>query len=135
MNGCAAAEVLRDAGYTVSIICPTGRGCEEKFAAIDQCQPGFGGSKGLLFGVGAIAAALLLRGVRPSAPAAARVGVRSQPMGASVLLGGREAGVVTNGELVVPSPVPPQVVLTFRKSGHRDETRTVRLPLPESPHA
>ena len=29
------ACALRDAGYTVSIICPTGRGCEEKFAAID----------------------------------------------------------------------------------------------------
>src|SRR4051812_29644539 len=29
------AGALRDAGYTVSIICPTGRGCEEKFAAID----------------------------------------------------------------------------------------------------
>jgi hypothetical protein len=51
-------------------------------------------------------------------------------MGASVLLDGRETGVVTNGELVVPSPVPKQVVLTFRKAGHRDETRTVSLPLP-----
>jgi glycosyltransferase involved in cell wall biosynthesis len=30
------ACALRDAGYTVSIICPTGRGCEEKFAAIDD---------------------------------------------------------------------------------------------------
>jgi glycosyltransferase involved in cell wall biosynthesis len=29
------AGALRDAGHTVSIICPTGRGCEEKFAAID----------------------------------------------------------------------------------------------------
>jgi glycosyltransferase involved in cell wall biosynthesis len=29
------ACALRDAGYTVSIICPTGRGCEEKFAALD----------------------------------------------------------------------------------------------------
>jgi hypothetical protein len=84
----------------------------------------------VLVGIGAIAAVLLLRGVRPSAPAEVRMGVRSQPMGASVLLDGRETGVVTNGELVVPSPVPPQVVLTFRKSGHRDETRTVRLPLP-----
>jgi hypothetical protein len=84
----------------------------------------------VLVGIGAIAAALLLRGVRPSAPAEVRVGVRSQPMGASVLLDGRETGVVTNGELVVPSPVPPRVVLTFRKSGHRDETRTVPLPLP-----
>jgi glycosyltransferase involved in cell wall biosynthesis len=29
------ATALRDAGYTVSIICPTGRGYEEKFEAID----------------------------------------------------------------------------------------------------
>jgi len=83
-----------------------------------------------LLGVCAIAGLVLLRGIRPSAPAELRLGVRSQPMGASVLLDGRATGVVTNGELVVPSPVPGQVVLTFRKSGHRDETRTVRLPLP-----
>jgi hypothetical protein len=51
-------------------------------------------------------------------------------MGASVLLDGRPTGVVTNGEIVVASPVPEQVLLTFRKRGHRDETRTVRLPLP-----
>lgn len=29
------ATTLRDAGYAVSIICPTGKGCEERFAAID----------------------------------------------------------------------------------------------------
>ena len=29
------ATALRDAGYTVSIICPTGRGCEKRFEAID----------------------------------------------------------------------------------------------------
>jgi len=29
------AGALRDAGYTVSIICPTGRGCEAKYEAID----------------------------------------------------------------------------------------------------
>jgi glycosyltransferase involved in cell wall biosynthesis len=29
------AEALRDAGYTVSIICPTGRGCEAKFEALE----------------------------------------------------------------------------------------------------
>jgi hypothetical protein len=51
-------------------------------------------------------------------------------MGASVLLDGRDTGVVTNGELVVPSPVPKQVALTFRMAGHRDETRNVTLPLP-----
>src|SRR5204863_9787693 len=29
------ATTLRDAGYGVSIICPTGKGCEKKFEAID----------------------------------------------------------------------------------------------------
>jgi hypothetical protein len=79
--------------------------------------------------VSGIATALLLRS-GPAAPTEARLGVRSQPMGASVLLDGRDTGVITNGELVVPAPVPEQVVLTFRKSGHRDETRRVHLPLP-----
>jgi hypothetical protein len=50
-------------------------------------------------------------------------------MGAAVLIDGRDSGVVTNGELVLPAPVPPQVRLTFRKAGHRDEARSVRLPL------
>ncbi|HUQ26644.1 MAG TPA: glycosyltransferase family 4 protein, partial [Burkholderiales bacterium] len=30
------AGALRDAGYTVSIICPTGRGCEKKYELIDD---------------------------------------------------------------------------------------------------
>jgi hypothetical protein len=51
-------------------------------------------------------------------------------MGASVLLDGRDTGVVTNGELVVPAPVPKHVTLTIRKAGHRDEARIVSLPLP-----
>src|SRR5438093_8895140 len=29
------ACALRDAGYVVSIICPTGKGCEKKFEAVD----------------------------------------------------------------------------------------------------
>src|SRR3954464_2223481 len=29
------ATTLRDAGYGVSIICPTGKGCEKKFESID----------------------------------------------------------------------------------------------------
>ena len=29
------ATTLRDAGYGVSIICPTGQGCEKKFESID----------------------------------------------------------------------------------------------------
>jgi Protein kinase domain/PEGA domain len=82
-----------------------------------------------LLAVSAVAGVLLLRGVG-SSPAEVRLSVRSQPMGAAVLLDGRATGVVTNGELVVPSPVPKEVVLTFRKSGHHDETRSVRLPLP-----
>jgi hypothetical protein len=83
-----------------------------------------------LLGLSAVAGLILLRGSRPSAPTEVRFGVRSQPMGASVLLDGRATGVVTNGDLVVPSPVPGQVVLTFRKSGNHAETRTVHLPLP-----
>ncbi len=77
-----------------------------------------------LLGVAAVAAILLLRGSGPAAPTGVRLSVRSQPMGASVLLDGRDTGVVTNGELAVPAPVPKQVVLTFRKAGHRDETRS-----------
>jgi hypothetical protein len=65
----------------------------------------------------------------PPAPVEARIPVRSQPMGATVLLDGKETGVVTNGEIVVPAPVPPQVVLTFHKDGQRDEKRIVKLPL------
>jgi Protein kinase domain/PEGA domain len=83
-----------------------------------------------LLGVAAIAAVLLLRRSGPSAPTEARLGVRSQPMGATVLVDGRDTGVVTNGEVVLPSPVPKSVTLTFRKAGHRDETRVVSLPLP-----
>jgi hypothetical protein len=87
------------------------------------------GAAGLL-GVAAVAAVLLLRGIWPPPPSELRVSVRSQPMGAGVLVDGKESGVVTNGDLVLRAPVPKQVVLTFRKPGHRDETRTVTLPLP-----
>jgi len=72
-------------------------------------------------------ALVLLRPPRASAPL--RLSVRSQPVGASVLVDGRDSGVVTNGELLLAPPVPQQVVLTFRKVGHRDETRAVALPL------
>ena len=83
-----------------------------------------------LVGVAAVATAVLLRGSRPAPLAQMRLSVRSQPLGASVLVDGRDTGVVTNGELVVPAPVPEQILLTFRKAGHRDETLSVRLPLP-----
>ena len=76
----------------------------------------------------AVAAAVLLRSGASPAPVAVHVQVRSQPMGATVLVDGRDTGVVTNGEIVVPAPPPAEVVLTFRKAGHRDETRRVKLP-------
>ncbi len=77
----------------------------------------------------ATAAFLLARGGFSGAPVEARVPVRSQPFGAAVLLDGKDTGVVTNGELVLRPPFPPRVVLTFRKAGHKDETRAVDLPL------
>ncbi len=97
-------------------------------------------SRGLLW---AIAAAVVLvvgfglyllasRAAGPPIPAELRVPVRSQPLGATVLVDGVDSGVTTNGVVVIPSPVPGQVEITFRKPGHRDETRTVRLPFPSS---
>ncbi len=77
--------------------------------------------------VASLAGFVLLRGSR-HAPAPLRLPVRSQPMGASVLIDGRDSGVLTNGEVTIPPPLSSQVVLTFRKAGHRDETRTVTLP-------
>jgi hypothetical protein len=83
-----------------------------------------------LVAVAALASAVLLRERPGDSPAAAvRIPVRSVPPGAAVLVDGRETGVVTNGEIVVPAPVPAQVTLTFRSAGHRDLTRSVRLPL------
>ena len=69
--------------------------------------------------------AVLLRKPAPPAPVDVRIPVRSQPMGATVLVDGKDTGVVTNGEVVVPAPAPPQVVLTFHKDGQRDEKLTV----------
>jgi hypothetical protein len=82
-----------------------------------------------LLTVAALAASMLLRGGRPAPSATLHLPVHSLPVGASVLVDGRDSGVVTNGELLLASPAPAQVVLTFRKAGHRDETRAVRLPL------
>jgi serine/threonine protein kinase len=86
----------------------------------------------VLLGAGLGLFLLLGRGAGPSVAAEARVPVRSQPLGATVLVDGVDSGVTTNGVLVLPSPVPEQVELTFQKAGHRDETRTVRLPLASS---
>jgi predicted Ser/Thr protein kinase len=86
---------------------------------------------GALLLVAAVAGGVLVwrsGALRPPAPL--RIPVRSQPMGAAVLVDGKDSGIVTNGELVLVPPLPQQVALTFRKAGHRDETRTVRLPLP-----
>jgi len=71
---------------------------------------------------------LLGRDTSPPPPAEARIPVRSQPMGATVLVDGRDTGVRTNGELILPSPFPEEVELTFRLEGHRDERRVVRVP-------
>jgi hypothetical protein len=93
-------------------------------------------SRAWLVGAGvvvlAVVAGVALLGRRGGRPPAGplHVPVRSQPMGAAVLVDGKDSGVVTNGELVLVPPQPPEVVLTFRKAGHRDETRRVRLPLP-----
>ena len=67
---------------------------------------------------------------RPVPAAEARIPIRTQPPGASVWLDGRDTGVVTNGELRLPPPLPAELVLTLKRSGHPDVTRTLQLPLP-----
>jgi hypothetical protein len=84
----------------------------------------------LVLAVVAAGAVVLYHGSRAAAPVEARLLVRSQPVGATVLADGRDTGVVTNGEVVLPPGEPREVRLTFRKPGHRDETRAVRVPLP-----
>jgi hypothetical protein len=85
------------------------------------------GGAGLL----AVAAAIaLVVGSGTKEAADLRLPVRSQPVGAAVLLDEKDTGVVTNDELVLKPPVPPELKLIFRKKGYRDEKRTVRLPLP-----
>jgi hypothetical protein len=83
----------------------------------------------LLLAVAVAGAVVLYRGASPSASAGpAKLLVRSQPVGAAVLVDGRDTGVVTNGEIVLPPNARRTVTLTFRMPGHRDETRTVPLP-------
>ena len=62
-------------------------------------------------------------------PADLRVPVRSHPIGAAVLVDGKDTGVVTNGELVLSHPCRG-AGLTFRKQGYRDDARTVGCPCP-----
>lgn len=57
-----------------------------------------------------------------------RLSVRSQPPGAQVLVDGKDAGVVTDGELSLPTDTV-LARLTFRKAGYREESRNVSLPL------
>jgi serine/threonine protein kinase len=125
---------------------PTQRGTETELAptvVVPEAGPAPRSRRGIVWA--ALAAVVVLVGVvifsltGGGAPAEVRVSVRSQPLGATVLVDGRESGVVTNGEVVlrdsgeetngvvVLSPFPEQVELTFRKEGHRDETRTLRL--------
>jgi hypothetical protein len=93
------------------------------------------GSRRLLAGAGAglllvIAVGIGLIASRDDPPAQPpRVMVRSDPTGAQVVLDGKETGVQTDGELVLADATARQAVLTFRKAGYREETRTVRLPL------
>jgi serine/threonine protein kinase len=87
----------------------------------------------------AFVAAVLALGVvgwfvflRPGAgpPAPTEIEVRSLPAGATVLVDGIDSGVVTNSVVPVPEGRETGTIeLTFRLAGHRDETRTVTLPL------
>ncbi len=81
--------------------------------------------------VAVAAGAFLLRQADEAPPVASphRIPVRSQPPGAAVLVGGEPTGVVTDGVLELSASETGIVALTFRKPGHRDETRTLRLPL------
>jgi len=78
---------------------------------------------------------VLLRGGEAPAPStapaavSARVPVRSEPPGALVLVGEEPSGIVTDGELALEGELPEQIVLTFRKPGYQDASRTLRLPL------
>jgi len=77
--------------------------------------------------VATVAAGLLL--LRSRAPGPTKIAVHSAPSGAAVLADGRDTGVVTDGEVTLPRDAK-QVVLAFRKSGYREETRTIALPVP-----
>jgi predicted Ser/Thr protein kinase len=136
---------------------PTRRGTATEVAptvVVPESAPAPRSRRGIVWGALAAGAVVVGLGVvflsgvlAPPAPIEVSVPVRSQPRGASVLVDGNETGVVTPGVvvlrshvpeesetgvvtpgvLVLPSPFPEQVELTFRKPGHRDETRAVSL--------
>ena len=91
-----------------------------------------GAWKGLLVGVAAaLVAALLAGGILRSGSGSSgkqRIAVRSRPVGAAVLVDGRDTGVRTDGEVEVPGE-RGEVTLAFRKEGHQETSRIVRLPL------
>jgi hypothetical protein len=73
----------------------------------------------------------LIRGTHSpgaAAPGPAPIRVLSQPSGAQVWVDGKDSGVVTDGELALPA-AGGRVLLTFRKPGYREESRSVTLPL------
>jgi len=102
----------------------------------DEPAPAPRGRRGIVLALGASSLVLGVVGflalggreVVAPAPTEVRVPVRSMPQGATVLVDGTDTGVVTPGELVLSSPLPPQAELTFRKAGHRDEKMTLALP-------
>lgn len=91
-----------------------------------------GASKGLLVGVAATLVAALLAGAilvsGSGSSGKQRIAVRSRPVGAAVLVDGRDTGVRTDGEVEVPGG-RSEVMLAFRKEGHQETSRLVRLPL------
>ena len=76
-----------------------------------------------------VVAGVLLMTRRPPVAAAAVLHVRSEPTGAQVFLDGRDTGVVTDGDVTLPTGASGAVTLTLRKAAYREATRVLRLPL------
>jgi hypothetical protein len=120
----AAPTVLQPASSAEPVPAPT-TGPRLPLAAVAGI-----GAVGLALAVGLVV--WLARGRGAETPKAApdvTLSVRSTPAGAAVLVDGKDSGVVTDGELRLPKPLPEQVTLTFRKAGLREATRIVKLPL------
>jgi hypothetical protein len=75
-----------------------------------------------------IAGGLLATRRAPVAPAM-RLRVRSEPPGARVFLDGRDTGVVTDGDLVLPAGTTGAVTLVLRKPEYVEASRVLHLPL------